>query len=90
MPGAPCTLLVMESAYLAEVIDLHGEQPVARGEIGEVGDDALPAGLAADSLSHRATWSASRPRLPHGWAVMRWCCGEGFWAASTTCCWCAA
>jgi phenylacetate-CoA ligase len=35
-PERPCTLLVMESSYVAEVIDPHGERPVARGQIGEL------------------------------------------------------
>jgi phenylacetate-CoA ligase len=35
-PGRPCTLMVIESSYIAEVIDPQGEQPVPRGEIGEL------------------------------------------------------
>ena len=35
-PGRPCTLLVIESSYIAEIIDPRGERPVARGEVGEL------------------------------------------------------
>jgi len=35
-PGRPCTLMVIESSYLAEIIDPHGDRPVPRGEVGEL------------------------------------------------------
>ena len=35
-PGRPCTLLVIESSYLAEIIDPRGDRPVPRGEVGEL------------------------------------------------------
>jgi phenylacetate-CoA ligase len=35
-PDRPSTLLVLESSYIAEIIDPHGDRPVARGEIGEL------------------------------------------------------
>ena len=35
-PGRPCTLLVIESSYIAEVIDPRGDRPVSRGEVGEL------------------------------------------------------
>ncbi len=35
-PGRPCTLMVIESSYLAEIIDPHGDRPVSRGEVGEL------------------------------------------------------
>jgi len=35
-PGRPCTLMVIESSYIAEIIDPRGERPVPRGEVGEL------------------------------------------------------
>ena len=35
-PGRPCTLVVIESSYIAEIIDPRGERPVPRGEVGEL------------------------------------------------------
>ena len=35
-PGRPCTLMVIESSYLAEIVDPRGGQPVPRGESGEL------------------------------------------------------
>ena len=35
-PGRPCTLMVIESSYIAEIIDPRGDQPVPRGEVGEL------------------------------------------------------
>jgi phenylacetate-CoA ligase len=35
-PGRPCTLMVIESSYIAEIIDPRGDQPVARGQVGEL------------------------------------------------------
>ncbi len=35
-PGRPGTLMVIESSYIAEVIDPRGERPVPRGEMGEL------------------------------------------------------
>src|SRR5262249_21326599 len=32
----PCTMALLEDHYLAEVIEPHGEKPVAMGEIGEL------------------------------------------------------
>jgi phenylacetate-CoA ligase len=35
-PERPCTLMVLESSYLAEIIDPRGDRPVPRGELGEL------------------------------------------------------
>jgi len=35
-PGRPCTLIVIESSYIAEIIDPRGEKAVPRGEVGEL------------------------------------------------------
>ena len=35
-PGRPCTLMVIESSYIAEIVDPRGERPVPRGEAGEL------------------------------------------------------
>ncbi len=35
-PGRPGTLMVIESSYIAEIVDPRGDRPVARGEIGEL------------------------------------------------------
>ena len=35
-PGRPGTLMVIESSYIAEIIEPQGERPVARGEVGEL------------------------------------------------------
>ena len=35
-PGRPCTLMVIESSYIAEIIDPRGDRPVPRGEVGEL------------------------------------------------------
>ncbi len=35
-PGRPCTLMVIESSYIAEIIDPRGDQPVPRGDVGEL------------------------------------------------------
>ncbi len=35
-PGRPCTLMVIESSYIAEIVDPLGGKPVARGEVGEL------------------------------------------------------
>ncbi len=35
-PGRPGTLMVIESSYIAEVIDPQGEKAVPRGEVGEL------------------------------------------------------
>jgi phenylacetate-CoA ligase len=35
-PQRPCTLMIIESSYLAEIIDPRGERPVPRGEVGEL------------------------------------------------------
>jgi len=35
-PGRPCTLMVIESSYIAEIIDPLGDKPVARGDVGEL------------------------------------------------------
>jgi phenylacetate-CoA ligase len=35
-PGRPCTLMVIESSYIAEIIDPRGDKAVARGEVGEL------------------------------------------------------
>ena len=35
-PGAPGTLMVIESSYIAEIIEPRGERPVSRGEKGEL------------------------------------------------------
>jgi phenylacetate-CoA ligase len=35
-PGRPGTLLVIESSYIAEIIESRGERPVSRGEMGEL------------------------------------------------------
>ena len=35
-PGRPCTLMVIESSYLAEIIDPLGDKPVPRGDVGEL------------------------------------------------------
>ena len=35
-PERPCTLMVLESSYLAEIIDPQGDRPVPRGELGEL------------------------------------------------------
>ncbi len=35
-PGRPGTLIVMESSYIAEIIDPRGDRHVARGEVGEL------------------------------------------------------
>ena len=35
-PGRPCTLMVIESSYIAEIIDPLSGKPVPRGEIGEL------------------------------------------------------
>ena len=35
-PGRPGTLMVIESSYIAEIIDPRGDRPVPRGEIGEL------------------------------------------------------
>jgi phenylacetate-CoA ligase len=35
-PGRPCTLLVIESSYIAEIVDPRGERPVPCGETGEL------------------------------------------------------
>jgi len=35
-PERPCTLMVMESSYIAEIIDPRGDKAVSRGEVGEL------------------------------------------------------
>ncbi len=35
-PGRPCTLMVIESSYIAEIIEPLGDRPVPRGEPGEL------------------------------------------------------
>ena len=35
-PGRPCTLMVIESSYIAEIVDPRGEKAVPRGEVGEL------------------------------------------------------
>jgi phenylacetate-CoA ligase len=35
-PGRPCTLMVIESSYIAEIVDPRGDKAVARGEVGEL------------------------------------------------------
>ena len=35
-PGRPCTLMVIESSYIAEIIDPLGDKAVPRGEVGEL------------------------------------------------------
>jgi phenylacetate-CoA ligase len=35
-PDRPCTLRVIESSYIPEVIEPRGDRPVARGEVGEL------------------------------------------------------
>jgi phenylacetate-CoA ligase len=35
-PAKPCTLMVIESSYIAEIIDPRGDRPVPRGDVGEL------------------------------------------------------
>jgi len=35
-PGRPCTLMVIESSYIAEIVDPFSDKPVPRGEVGEL------------------------------------------------------
>jgi phenylacetate-CoA ligase len=35
-PDRPCTLLVIESSYIAEIVDPHGDRPAPRGDMGEL------------------------------------------------------
>ncbi len=35
-PERPCTLMVIESSYLAEIVDPRGDTTVARGDVGEL------------------------------------------------------
>jgi phenylacetate-CoA ligase len=35
-PGRPCTLMVIEGSYIAEIIDPRGDKAVPRGEVGEL------------------------------------------------------
>jgi phenylacetate-CoA ligase len=35
-PNRPCTLMVIESSYIAEIIDPLGDKPVLRGDVGEL------------------------------------------------------
>ncbi|MGA2253647.1 MAG: AMP-binding protein [Thermoguttaceae bacterium] len=35
-PGRPCTLMVIESSYIAEIVDPGSDKAVSRGEVGEL------------------------------------------------------
>ncbi len=35
-PGRPCTLMVIESSYIAEIVDPLRDKPVPRGDVGEL------------------------------------------------------
>ena len=90
-PARPGVLHVLESAYLAEVIDPETDQPAAAGETGELVLTTLDR-IGSPLLRYR-TGDLVKPRPPLASAPVaatswRWTAASS--AAATTWWWCAA